>query len=329
MMRLRSPPVLGNVGTRFMKTILLNCAVSLATRKTSALASLLIILTVLSVTYSAQETKKLTVTDLSLTYLERGSGPMVILIHGSVSDYREWEKQIGPLAQHYRVVAYSRRFHWPNARPGKDADSSVASVDRQVDDLAALVRTLGSTPAHIIGHSFGGAVALNFALRYPELVRTLVLVEPAVSSVLADTPENKEATKEGQAIRAKMKEAFDSGDAQRIVRAYAEHVAPGEFEKATTEVREMLFANVPAFQLDFTAPRPVLSCDDARKVLVPVLVLSGDRSPLGLQRIAGATANCIAKARLLKIPGATHWLQHDHAEEFNAAVLAFLANHRR
>jgi non-heme chloroperoxidase len=178
-----------------MKTILLTCAVFFATRKACALASLVIILTILSVPYSAQETKKITVNDLSVTYLERGSGPTIILIHGSVSDYREWQKQIDPLALHYHVVAYSRRFHWPNARPGKDADASVASVDRQVDDLAALVRTLGSTPSHIIGHSFGGAVALNFALRYPELVRTLVLVEPALSGVLADTPENKEATK--------------------------------------------------------------------------------------------------------------------------------------
>ena len=309
-----------------MKTILPTCAASVVTRKTSALASLLIILTVCSVPYSAQQTKKITVNGLSLSYLERGSGPLVILIHGSVSDYREWEKQIGALAKHYRVVAYSRRFHWPNATPAKDAD---ASVERQVDDLAALLRALGSTPAHIIGHSFGGAVALNFALRYPELVRTLVLVEPAVSSVLADTPENTEARKEGQAIRAKMKEAFDSGDAQRIVRTYADHVAPGEFEKATTETREMLMANVHAFQLDFTAPRPVLSCDDARRISAPVLVLSGDRSPLGLQRIAEATSNCIPKAGFIKIAGGTHWVQHDHPEEFNAAVLAFLASHRR
>src|SRR5215813_12565556 len=164
-------------------------------RNTSAIVSLLIILTIFSVPYSAQKTKGITVDNLSLTYVEKGSGPLVILIHGSVSDYREWSKQMGPLAQHYRVVAYSRRFHWPNAPPPKEADASVASVERQVDDLAALVRGLGSTPSHIIGHSFGGAVALNFALRYPELVRTLVLVEPAVSSVLADNHENKEAAK--------------------------------------------------------------------------------------------------------------------------------------
>lgn len=309
-----------------MKAVLLICAVSLVRRTTSTLASMLIILTVSSVPYSAQETKTITVNGLSLTYLERGSGPLIILIHGSVSDYREWEKQISALAQHYRVVAYSRRFHWPNMPPAKDANASVQS---QVDDLAGLVKALGSTPSHIIGHSFGGAVALTFALRYPELVRTVILVEPAVSSVLGDNPENREATNEGQAIRAKMKKAFDSGDAQRIIRTYADHVAPGEFEKATPDVREMLIANVHAFQLDFTAPRPILNCDDVRKVSAPVLVISGDRSPLGLQRIAEATANCIPKTRLIKISGATHWVQHDHAQEFNAAVLGFLASHKR
>jgi pimeloyl-ACP methyl ester carboxylesterase len=294
-------------------------------REGSTIVGLLIVLTVFSIA-SAQKIEKISVNGLSLTYLEKGSGPLVILIHGSVSDYREWSEQIGPLAQHYRVVAYSRRFHWPNPAPGNDAD---VSIERQADDLAEIVKRLGSRSAHIVGHSFGGAVALNFALRYPKLVRTLVLAEPAASGVLADSPENKEAIKEGQAIRTRMGEVFDSGDAERIVRAYADHVAPGEFEKATTDVREMLIANVHAFQLDYTSRRPVFSCDDARRVAVPVLVLSGSRSPFGLQRIAAATANCIAKARLITIPGATHWMQHDHAQEFNAAVLGFLAGSRR
>jgi pimeloyl-ACP methyl ester carboxylesterase len=138
---------------------------------------------------------------------------------------------------------------------------------------------MGIAPAHIVGHSFGAAVALNLTLRHPELVRTLVLAEPAISGVLAGTPENDAVSKESQAVRAEMKEAFASGDARRIVRTYAAHVAPGEFEKATPEVRQMLLANVPAFQLDFTTRRPPFTCDDARRVVVPVLIISGDQAP--------------------------------------------------
>jgi pimeloyl-ACP methyl ester carboxylesterase len=273
---------------------------------------------------STEETGQVSVNGLPFAYVDDGSGPPIVLVHGSVSDYREWSMQMAPLARHYRVIAYSRRYHWPNMPPGKDAD---ASVERQADDLAAIIQAMGIAPAHVVGHSFGGAVALNLTLRHPELVRTLVLAEPGVAGVLAETSENEAVSKEAQAVRAEMKEAFASGDGERIMRTYAAHVAPGEFEKAPPEIRQMLIANVPAFQLDFTSRRAPFTCDDARRVAVPVLILSGDRSPMGLQRIAEAAARCIKAARLVKIPQATHWMQHDSAQAFNDAVLAFLAEH--
>jgi len=286
--------------------------------------ALVVLLILFAVSSSVGKTGKVSANGVSFTYIDEGTGPPVVLVHGSVSDYREWSNQLAPLARHYRVIAYSRRYHWPNVPPGKDAD---ASVERQADDLAAIIQTMGIAPAHIVGHSYGGAVALNLALRHPELVRTLMLAEPGISGVLGDTSENDAVSKESQAVRAEMKEAFASGDAERIIRTYAARVAPGEFEKAPPEVRQMLLANVPAFQLDFTSRRSPFTCDDARRVAVPVLILSGDRSPMGLQRIAEAAARCIKAARLVRIPQATHWMQHDHAQAFNDAVLAFLAGH--
>jgi pimeloyl-ACP methyl ester carboxylesterase len=151
-----------------------------------------------------------------------------------------------------------------------------------------------------------------------------VLAEPAIPGVLGNGPENDAVSNESQSIRAEMKEAFASGDAERIIRTYATHVAPGELAKASPTVRQMLVANVSAFQLDFTSRRPAFTCDDARRISVPVLILSGERSPMGLQRIAGEAARCMA-ARLVRIPQATHWMQHDHPLVFNDAVLAFLA----
>lgn len=282
----------------------------------------IILLSLLATVAPAQRAHGVSANGISFAYIERGSGSPVVLVHGSVSDYREWSGQIRILARHYHVIAYSRRYHWPNLPAGNDPD---ASTETQADDLAAIIKAMGIGPAHIVGHSFGGAVALNLALRHPELVRTLVLAEPAVSSLLTSTPENDDVTKESQAIRAEMTKAFATGDAERIVRTYAEHVAPGDFDKAASEVRQMLLANVSAFQLDFTSRRTPLTCDDAKRVTVPVLILFGDRSPLGLQRIAAAAARCIDGARLVKIRQATHWLQHDQPRAFNDAVLEFLA----
>ena len=114
-----------------------------------ALAPLLL-LAIFAAPSSAGKAGQISANGLSFAYVEEGSGPPVVLVHGSVSDYREWSRQMAPLARHYRVIAYSRRYHWPNLPPGKDAD---ASVERQADNLAAIIKALGIAPAHIVSHS--------------------------------------------------------------------------------------------------------------------------------------------------------------------------------
>jgi pimeloyl-ACP methyl ester carboxylesterase len=275
-------------------------------------------------TTSAQKTGKVEVDGLSFAYMEEGSGLPVVLIHGSVSDYREWSKQMKALARHYRVIAYSRRYHWPNTVPGTEADGS---RELQVNDLASIIRALKLAPVHLVGHSYGGAIALQLALRHPELVRTLVVAEPGVGGVLANTTETEAARKEGQAIQDMMKRAFASGDAERIVRTYAAQVAPGVFEKAKPEVRQMLLDNVLAFHLDFSSRRLPFTCDDARRITTPALVFAGERSTPGLQLIAKTLAGCLKEARFVRIPNATHWIPHDQPQKFNTALLAFLGQH--
>ena len=269
-------------------------------------------------------TRNITVEGMSFGYVDLGSGPPVILIHGSISDYREWSKQLEALAKHHRVIAYSRRYHWPNSPPGKDAD---ATVPRQAADLAAIIKSLRLAPASIVGHSYGGTVALFLALQHPELVRTLVLLEPPVPGVLVNTPESEGLVKESQAVRDEMKQAFASSDAERIVRTYLARVAPGEFDNAPPETRNVYRANVPAFRLDFTSPRPSLSCEDIQRIAAPALVLTGGRSPMGLQQMAAGVAHCLKGGNILRFPQATHHMQLDHPQEFNDAVLAFLAKH--
>jgi pimeloyl-ACP methyl ester carboxylesterase len=274
---------------------------------------------------SAQKVETITVNGLTISYVAAGSGPTVILIHGSVSDYREWSTLVSALSKHFHVIAYSRRYHSPNPAPGADAD---AGLDLQVDDLFKMMRATGVASAHLVGHSYGGAVALAFTLEHPEMVKSLVLGEPAVNGVLSKTPDNDSVMKESQEIRARMKEVFATGTPEQIVKTYATHVAPGDFEKAIPEERTMLLANVAAFQLDFNSRRAPLTCDDVKKITIPVLVLAGDHSPMGLQRIAETTAACITGARFAKIPNATHWMQLDQPQLFNDQVLAFLEHTR-
>src|ERR1051326_7950958 len=90
--------------------------------------------------------------NVKLHYLEEGSGPPVVFVHGGLQDYRQWLPQLGRFAKDYRVILYSRRYNYPNINRPIIANHS-ALVDAH--DLAGLLRDLHAWPAHLIGHSYG------------------------------------------------------------------------------------------------------------------------------------------------------------------------------
>ncbi len=121
------------------------------------------------------ELRKATVAPrVELHYLERGKGVAVIFIHGSLGDYSAWDGQLGPFAEGYRAIAYSRRYNYPNTTTLQPNHSAVVDAA----DLASLIKKLNLGKVHLIGHSYGGYAALFVAVNHPELVRTLVLAEP-------------------------------------------------------------------------------------------------------------------------------------------------------
>ena len=269
----------------------------------------------------AVQPHKIFVNGMWLAYEDVGKGPPIVLVPGSFSDYRIWFNQIEAISQHHRVIAYSRRYNWPNAAPGQGADGSIM---RQVDDLAALIKGLGIAPAHIVGHSYGGSIALVLALTHPELVRTLVLAEPGVRTVLENVPGGEADLKVFQDFSATMQQAFAAGDPKRIVKTLVDFVAPGELASLPTAMHEMFGANIPAVKVEGNSR---FSCEDARRIVVPTLVLTGEQSPNGYRHIANVVAHCVAQGNLVTIPRASHPMQLLNPQAFNQAVLTFAAKY--
>src|SRR5205807_5926921 len=109
-----------------------------------------------------------------LYYREAGSGPPLLLIHGTGGHADAFDKIVTPLAERYRVIAYDRRGHSRSAammHPSKDY------FRHHADDAAALLRKLKAAPAAVLGWSGGGVVALTLAVRHPDVVSRLVLYE--------------------------------------------------------------------------------------------------------------------------------------------------------
>ena len=107
----------------------------------------------------------------SVSYLEAGEGPLLLLVHGMAGTARNWETVIEPLALHSTVVAPDFPGHG-NSAPG-GGDYSLGSLASGLRDLMV---ALGHDRATLVGHSLGGGVALQFAYQFPEMVERLVLV---------------------------------------------------------------------------------------------------------------------------------------------------------
>jgi pimeloyl-ACP methyl ester carboxylesterase len=126
----------------------------------------------------------LKVRGVELHYVEQGSGEPLILLHGGQGDYRSWVPQIAALSPHFRVISYSRRYHYPNHNPLTATNHSAYT---EAEDLTAVINTLGLGPVHLVGTSIGAATALVFALQHPEMVRSLVLAEPPIHAWIRDS----------------------------------------------------------------------------------------------------------------------------------------------
>src|SRR5262245_43592277 len=140
----------------------------------------------MAVILSAQaSTMKLAVPGGTLAYDETGRGPAVILIHGSFLDRGTWDLQVPALAPRYRVVRYDIRPFGESTVPEKPY--------RTIDDLLALIDALKIDRAHLVGHSFGGGVALDFAIAHPDRVSSLVLVNSGVPGLQMPPDEQQAA----------------------------------------------------------------------------------------------------------------------------------------
>lgn len=114
------------------------------------------------------------VNQTQLHYQVAGTGDAAVFIHGFGSNLRIWDAQFPFFAQRYHALRYDMRGHGKSALPASEPYA-------HAHDLKMLIDFCGISRVHIIGHSMGGQIAINFALAYPECVQSLVLVDSALS----------------------------------------------------------------------------------------------------------------------------------------------------
>jgi non-heme chloroperoxidase len=270
--------------------------------------------------------KKVRVNGVELHYLDSGKGIPVVFVHAGLDDYREWESQLEPFSQNYRVIAYSRRYNFPNNNPHIRPDHS-AIIEAQ--DLFALIKTLKLGRVHIVGHSYGALTALWLGIKHPELVRSLVLAEPPVLRWAQDKPEGKALFDEFMKnLWQPAGDAFRRGDKEQALRLTLNYFAgEGAFDQVPEAQRNYWRSDLREWQALTTSRDaiPPLSREDVKRIKAPVLMLSGGQTLPIHKFVDSELEPLLLKGERLVIPNATHEMWSEQPEVCRRTVLAFLS----
>ena len=295
-----------------------------------ALATLgaLVLSAALNATTMADEVKRISANGTELAYVEVGQGEPVIFIHGGLQDYRMWTEHLPKFASRYRAIAYSRRNNFPNEVSADGMPDGAADVHGE--DLAAFVRALGLSKVRVVAHSSGAHAALFFAALYPDMVVSLALNEPPATGMLVGLPNVADMLKDWNNGLAPAREALKAGDTKAGIPLFVNGVGgPGAYERRSDADKRMNSDNVASYHADATTnrPRPVFSCDMAKKIIAPTLLSNGERSPKFFYRILDQLEVCLPNHERIVIAGSSHTVPSESPDAYDRAVLAFLAKH--
>lgn len=272
-----------------------------------------------------QNLKSITVNGAELTYIEEGEGIPVIFVHGSVGDFRTWNFQMEDFSKHFRVISYSRRYHYPNKWTGDGLDYS---IPLHADDLYTFITALGIAPVHLVGNSYGAYVSLYLATHYPGYARSLVLGEPPMIPWLNEIEGGSELLKEfARNAFEPARKAFSEGRMEKGVSYFIDGViGAGTFERLSPKVRAMMLDNAAEMKAETLAPdyMTFITHDEIRNLKCPVLLLKGERSPRMFHLIIDELHRLMPESGIATIPDASHSMQTGNPQFYNSRVLEFL-----
>lgn len=250
---------------------------------------------------------------LKLYYEMTGIGPPLLLLHGLGSSTRDWEKQVEPFAQKYQVILFDLRGHGRSDKP-----PGPYSIKIFAEDVLALIRKLEVIPLHVVGISMGGMVAFELAVSYPELLRSLTVVNSYPEMRVETLREHFQVWRRflflellgmwGTGVmlgrhlfplpeQADLREIFAQRWAENDKRAY----------------RESLRAII---NWDVEKRLPEISC--------PALVVASEQDYLPLEEKRVYTAK-MPNAKMVVIENARHAVTAEKPEQFNTALDEFLS----
>jgi pimeloyl-ACP methyl ester carboxylesterase len=259
-------------------------------------------------------------TGLHLYYETEGRGDAVLLVQGLDRDHRGMALQTKVLAEHYQVISYDARgIGQSDTPPGPYTCAQLA------DDIRGLLKALGIGKSHLIGASLGGHVVQEFAINYPEMTGSIILMctFARASGEMLSTGrlfiDSIESRGHAYICEEMMRQAYSS--------TYLEN-EKGRFDAAWEKLREMdATYNIRGFQWTAEAGLSADTRDRVSSIKTPALVMAGELDYLVPPSLCEEQlVRPIRGSRLVVIKDAGHLFFDEKPEAVNREILAFLAS---
>jgi pimeloyl-ACP methyl ester carboxylesterase len=264
-----------------------------------------------------------TINGVKLEYIVQGRGEPVVLIHGGIyaDSYFPLMAQ-SLLTNHYRMINYHRRGF-----AGSTHQDSVMSIRQQAADCNELMETLNIDRAHIVGHSYGGTIALQLAIDAPNRIHTLSLLEPGLVGHVQGVSEliPKLESLVNMYKKGNMVEAIDSfcqliGGSQ-YRRVVDNALPPGAFDLAVADGDTFFKVEQASLQSWGFTP------EDASSITQPVLSVLGTNSERVFQEIHELILSWIPHVEALILPNSTHMLHMMNPKGMAEGLEKFFSRH--
>jgi pimeloyl-ACP methyl ester carboxylesterase len=279
------------------------------------------------------------VNGVRLHYVEAGTGPLVVLLHGFPEFWWSWHHQIGALAAAgYRVVAPDMRGYNTSEKP-----PGVGSyrLDRLTADIAALIRYLGAQRAAVVGHDWGGVVAWALPVHHPAVVERLVVLNAPHPGLFRDVLRRVPAQRWRSWYAAFFQLPWLP---EAIIRAGNFAVLDMMLRRGANRPGAFTTDDIQRYKTAVGQPGALTAMLNYYRALarsgtrgtgtgridVPTLLIWGERD-VALD-LANADAErlqrWVPQIGLVRIPDASHWVQQDAPERVNEALVSFLEGYR-
>jgi pimeloyl-ACP methyl ester carboxylesterase len=258
---------------------------------------------------------------------DSGTGEPVLLLHCSCASNAAWDSLCDALDEDFRVIAPDQ---WGCGGSDDWTGQGEFNLAREAAPILDITSRIG-TAVHLVGHSYGGGVALRVARERPDLIRSLTLIEPSAFHLLRSGDlDDQILFREISSVADTVRKAVLSGDCWGGMGHFVDYWnGEGAWNAMSREARMRLGKNLSKVVLDFHAlfEEPA-RLEDYGTLSIPTLLLCGDRSPAPSCRIVEMLASAMPHARVVRIQNADHMSPFTHSEAVNEAIGAHLRQHR-